>query len=214
MKTTLIASFTIVTMFSGVAYAADARIPVPLPTPAVQSGFFFNPYVGADYQYSSISYEAIPGTPYSYSDFFADSFNGGDVHVGARIHRYLGFEVGYFDNASSSKSNILGTSVGSSVKFDGWTLDALGYFPLGESDKFELIGLAGVARTTGKSSLTASSAVEGASSTETESRVGGGAEYWITSKINVRGMLVYQSADFEGVDNHIGIARLGVNYQF
>jgi len=144
----LITSLAAVTILTGTAYAAAAQ--------ATDSGFYFKPYVGADYQYASVSYKDISGTPYNYGDIFADSFNGGDVHIGARVHKYLGFEAGYFDTTHESKSTILGTTASSSVKLDGWTFDAMGYLPLGDSQKFELIGTAGVARTTASGSVTVS----------------------------------------------------------
>jgi hypothetical protein len=193
-------------MLSGAAYAAAA--------PTTDNGFFFKPYVGADYQYSSVDYKDIAGTNIGYGDIFADSFNGGDVHIGARVHKYLGFEAGYFDTASSSKSNILGTSLSSSAKFNGWTLDAMGYLPLGESQKFELIGLAGVARTTASGSITVNSVAYSASGSETKGRVGGGAEYWLTDNLNLRGTVVYQGADFGGIADDVIIASIGVNWQF
>src|ERR1700733_7448163 len=132
----------LVTIFAALAAFAVS------PALADDAGFFFKPYVGADYQYTDVSYQDITGTAYSYGDGFANTFNGGDIHVGARVSKYLGVEGGYYDNASSTKSNILGTTASSSVRFDGWTLDALGYIPLGASQKFELIGTTGLAYTT------------------------------------------------------------------
>jgi Outer membrane protein beta-barrel domain len=195
---------------SALAAASAQAAPAPKSTPD-DGGFFFKPYVGADYQYTSVDYNGVPGTPYNYGDGFADSFNGGDVHIGARVHKYLGFEAGYFDNASSSKTIANGLS--SSVKFDGWTIDALGYLPL--AAKFELIGTTGVAFT----SASGSAVINGTryslgSSSETEWRIGGGAEYWITENLNARGILRYQTADFNGIADNAVVASLGLNYQF
>jgi opacity protein-like surface antigen len=210
MKTILSTILITATLLTSTAYATDA--------PVSASGFFFKPYVGADYQYSSVSYKNIGNTAYSYGDILADSFNGGDVHIGARVHQNLGFEVGYFDNASESKSNILGTNATSSAKFDGWTLDAMGYLPIGESKKFELIGTAGLAIThasaTGSVTINSTTYTGSTSKTETEGRVGAGAEYWLTDNLNVRGLVRYQSADFSGLANDAVVASLGVNWQF
>jgi len=207
MKTTFIATLAAVTMLSGAAYAANA--------PATTSdGFFFKPYIGADYEYSNVSYNNVTGTGVSYGDIFADSFNGGDVHVGARIQKYLGFEAGYFDTASESKSNILGTSLSSSAKFDGWTLDAMGYLPVDDAQKFELIGTAGIARTTASGTITVSGTTYSANGSETKGRIGAGAQYWITDNLNVRGLVRYQDADFGGIANNVIVTSLGLNWQF
>lgn len=179
------------------------------------SGFFFKPYVGADYQYTSVSYQDIAGTPYNYGQGFAGGFNGGDLHLGARVNKYLGIEGGYYDNASSSKSNILGTTASSSVKFNGWTMDALGYIPLGSSQKFELIGTTGVAYTnTNGSALINGTRYSLGSSSEWEWRIGAGAEYWLTDNLNLRGLVRYQTADFNGIVDNAVVTSLGVNYQF
>ena len=207
MKTTFIATLAAATMLSGAAYAANA--------PATMSdGFFFKPYVGADYEYFSANYKDVPGTGVNYDDIFSDSFNGGDVHVGARVHKYLGFEAGYFDTASSNKSGLLGTTASSSARIDGWTLDALGYLPLGDSQKFELIGTVGLARTTAKGSVTISGTPYSANGSETKGRIGAGAEYWLTDNLNVRGLVRYQDADFGGLANNVIVTSLGLNWQF
>jgi len=199
-------SLAAVTMLSGAAYAASA----PATT---ADGFFFKPYVGADYQYTSVNFNSVPGTAYNYGDFFADSFNGGDVHVGARVHKNLGFEVGYFDTASSSQS--FSPTASSSAKLDGWTLDAMGYLPVDDAHKFELIGTAGIARTTASGSITISGTTYSlGSGSETKARVGAGAEYWITDSLNVRGLVRWQDADFGGAVNNAVIASLGLNWQF
>ena len=182
---------------------------------AVPVGFFFKPYVGADYQYISASYkDNIGGTGVSGGDLYADSFNGGDIHIGARVHKYLGFETGYFDTAHSSQSNILGTTVKSSAKLDGWTLDAMGYLPIGESQKFELIGTFGIARTTASGSARVNGTTYSENGSETKGRIGGGAEYWLTDNLNLRGLVRYQGADFGGFANDVIITSLGLNYQF
>lgn len=209
--------------FTAALALASAAFAVPTPgdtnTPSMGlNGFFFKPYLGADYQYTSVSYQDIGTTGYSYGDIFANSFNGGNVHIGARVHKNLGLEVGYFDNASESKSSILGTTATSSVKLDGWTFDALGYLPLGESQRFELIGTAGVAITSAKAkgSITISGTTYSgfASKTETEGRFGAGAQYWLTDHLNVRGLVRYQSADLGGVADSAIVSTLGLNWQF
>lgn len=169
---------------------------------AYASDFYFKPYVGADYDYTSINYND------NADSILSDSLSGGDVHIGARIHKYLGFEASYFDTASSSKNvGILNTN----VKLEGYTLDAMGYLPV--ADKVELIGTAGVSRL--KATLSLSGLLSGTGSDwETKARMGGGAQYWITDNLNVRGLVRYQGANFSGIVNNAVISSLGLNWQF
>lgn len=179
------------------------------------TGFFFKPYVGADYQYSDVSYKDISGTPYNWGDGFTSNFNGGDIHIGARVNKYLGVEAGYFDNASSSKNaTIAGLPANSSARFNGETLDALGYLPLGESQKFELIGTTGLAYTSASASGAVGANHLSLSQSEWEWRIGAGAEYWLTDNINARGLVRYQTADFSGVVDNAIVTSVGLNYQF
>lgn len=200
----LLLTFAAALALSGSAYAVST----PGDASAIPSGFFFKPYVGADYQYTSVNYKD------NGDQVLADSFNGGDVHIGARVHQYLGFEGGYSDTASSNKSNILGTGLNSSVKLEEWTLDAMGYLPIDQAHKFELIATAGIARVNAHGSLTIGAARESGNGWENDGRIGAGAQYWLTDNINVRGLVRYQGADFGGLASDAIISSLGVNYQF
>jgi len=204
MKTTFIASLAAATMLTGAAYAANAPV-------TMSDGFFFKPYVGADYQYSYLSYPSVDGL--SGSDFASDSMNGFDLHVGARVHKYLGIEAGYMWNETPSKNNILGTGINDKVNIKGFTLDAMGYLPVDEAGKFELIGTAGVSRLKGGAKFTGAF-VENDSESETKGRIGGGAQYWITDSLNVRGLVRYQGVNFSDSINNDTIASLGLNWQF
>jgi len=200
MKTTILATLLSVTLLSSASYAADESLS--------SYGFFFKPYVGADYDEYHVNYSNGNG------GVFADNFNGGDVHVGARVHKYLGFEVSYFDTASEDNSFVYsGTTLNTSAKLEGWTLDAMGYLPLDESQKFELIGTVGLARTAAKGTARAVSTVS-LSDTETKGRIGGGAQYWITDNLNVRGLVRYQDASFGGTIDDAIISTIGLNWQF
>src|ERR1017187_6299459 len=118
MKPILTTAIIAVSLFTSAAYAAPAK-----STPAASSnsmssagssmrdnGFFFKPYVGDDYQSPTLDYHGVTGSSFNYGQFFANSFNGGDVHIGARVHKYLGFEASYYQTASESKSALLGTT--------------------------------------------------------------------------------------------------------
>lgn len=185
-------------------------LPILLSTPVYAKDFFFKPYVGADYQYTHIDYEFEPINAVNGNKLLEDSLNGGNIHLGARVHNNLGFEAGYFLTENAGKSNILGSGLDSNVKLHGFTFDALGYVPV--TAKTELIGTVGLAHQTAKLSgtvLTASS-----SDSETKGRIGGGAQYWVNDNFNVRGLVRYQDADFDNTAKSAIIANLGINYQF
>ncbi len=174
------------------------------------NGFYFAPYVGGDYQYTWVNYAKSGGI--DYGDIFESSLNGGDVHVGARIHKYLGFEGSYYDTASAGRSNVLGTGIKTGIKFSGETLDAMGYLPV-EQTNAELIGVLGVARATVKDTAKGGGFTVRDNGAEYEPRVGAGAQYWVSDRLNVRGLLTYQDSGFEGFDNTL-ITNVGVNYKF
>jgi opacity protein-like surface antigen len=204
MKRILVTAVIAVSLIASAAFAGDSSAGDSLAA----NGFFFKPYVGADYDFYHVDYSN------GNSGVFSDSLNGGDIHVGARVHKYLGFEVSYFDTANESKDNVLGTSISTSAKLDGWSLDAMGYLPLGDSQKFELIGTVGLARTTAKGTASNGSTALSLSDSETKGRIGGGAQYWITDNLNVRGLVRYQDANFEGTIDDAVVYSLGLNWQF
>lgn len=200
MKTTFIAALTTATMLTSAAYAANAP-----------DGFFFKPYVGAAYDYVHANYRSQNGI--SGSDIASDSLNGADFHVGARIHKYFGIEGSYLWTADASKNNVLGTNINTKVNVRGFALDGMGYLPIDGAGKFELIGTIGVSRLTGGLSLSGSATGSGHES-EIKGRFGGGAQYWLTDNLNVRGLVRYQGADFSGDLNNAIITGLGLNWQF
>ena len=142
MKPIFATAIIAASLLASAAYAAPAT--TTMANTASANGFFFKPYVGADYDYLNINYSTIPGTSSDYGALASKSLNGGDVHVGARVHKYLGFEASYLATASSSKDNILGSGLNSSIKVSGFTFDAMGYLPIDAMPKLELIGTAGV----------------------------------------------------------------------
>lgn len=201
--------------FSKIIFIAMAIVPLsvqakPVPTPASlpadDYGFFFKPYVGADYDYIHANYN-------DGGDQVANnSMHGGDIHVGARLHKYFGVEASYVATTDAAKNNVLGTGINTKVNVRGATLDALGYLPL--ADKLEIIGTAGVSRLRGEMELKGAGGHISSSESETKGRVGGGAQYWLTDNLNIRGLVRYQGADFSGSLNNATIASLGFNWQF
>jgi len=214
MKPILTTAIIAVSLFASAAYAAPAK-----STPAASSdstssagssmasdGFFFKPYVGADYQYSSLSYKNGADKD------FSDTFSGGDVHVGARVHKYLGFEASYFDTAKGNKTNVNGSGVNTSTKYEGESLDAMGYLPLASS-KAELIGLVGVNHSKADISATNGVLSARAGGSKTFAEFGGGAQYWLNDNANVRLLERYEDISHNDVSSG-WVTSIGVNWQF
>ena len=154
-----------------------------------------------------------------------DSLDGLNIHVGNRFYKNLGVEFGYFRTKEESKSIANGTTVGSGivtavdfstdVKVQGIMLDGLGYLPLDKEGKFELIGTAGLSWS--KAEFTATIPGTGsidADESEIGFRVGGGAQVNFTDNINMRGLVRYQTADFDDVVDNAWTYGLGLNYSF
>lgn len=175
--------------------------------PVFTPDFFFKPYVGVDYDFVHADYKD------GGNQVLNDSLNGGDIHIGARIHKYLGFEGSYLWTADATKDNVLGTSVNTKVNVQGGAFDAMGYLPIGNS-KFELIGTAGVSYLKGDAGLNGAGGHLSLSKWETKGRVGGGAQYWITDNINLRGIVRYQGASFSSTLDDAIIYSAGLNFQF
>jgi opacity protein-like surface antigen len=198
-RTSALAVFTALT---SAAQAAPQNIPP-------SNRLFFKPYIGADYQYTHVNYQDDPSIGISGDDIANDTLHGANVHIGARLHKYFGLEAGYLRTDNVEKTNILGTGIDSKVRIDGFNVDAMFYLPL--SGKFELIATGGVSRLTQRSSFTS---VGSFKETETKGRAGGGAQYWLTDKLNLRTLVRYQDADFDGDADGAITATAGINYQF
>ncbi len=187
------------------------------------------PYVGIDlmrsvYDYNK-NYDIGGGLALDGDAILDDSLDGLSIHAGIRPHRNFGLELGYFRTREEGKNIAGGSLVGpgmvapadfsTDVKVQGLTLDGLGYLPLGEQERFELIGTAGVSWS--KAEITAT--VPGVGSSDVDEsefgfRVGGGAQFNIDENFNVRGLARYQSADFENVADNAWTYTLGLNYTF
>lgn len=202
----ILSALLLTTFIAGTAEAAPAYNNNP--------EFFFKPSVGIDYQYTHVNYDDIQGTGTIFDGnngdtVFSDSLHGANFHVGARVHRNLGFEAGYTITDEDDKSNVLGTGLDTSIQFSGFNFDVLGYVPVGDG-RLELIGTAGVTRFKVDANIGGVSADE----SEVNGRVGVGAQYWITDNINARGLVRYQGADFDGLAENAIIGNAGLNFQF
>lgn len=170
---------------------------------------FFKPYVGADYQYTSVDYQDDPTIGITGDSIADDTLHGVNMHVGARVHRYLGFEAGYLLTDNGTKKNVLGTGINTKTRLYGYNIDAMGYFPL--SGWFELIGTVGISRLTQKFGATGFRAEK---DTETKGRIGAGMQYWLTNNASIRAIVRYQGMNFDNSADGAVIADLGFNYMF
>lgn len=216
------------TIKSAAFVAALAALPL-FTSPAQAEGLKdLNPYVGIDVQRSVYNYsnEDLGGGIVIDNDtLLEDSLDGLNIHAGVRPYKHFGAELGYFRTREESKNISAGDTVGpglvagtdfsTDVQIQGITLDALGYLPLGEEERFELIGTAGLSWSKADGSLTIPG-VGSASVDESEIgfRIGGGAQVNLTDNVNVRGLARYQTADFDGVADNAWTYALGLNYSF
>ena len=164
-------------------------------------GFFFKPYVGADYQYTHLLDDNAGGA--SQANGFEQNLNGGNIHVGARVHKNLGVEVGYIENMEGKDS---GTKLQEHAPYG----DVMGYYPL--SPRLELIGTVGISKyhvlaNNSNSTKNDEFSVRG--------RYGVGAQYWLCDHVNLRSIARYEGEDFSGAgSNNSTQITAGVNVQF
>jgi opacity protein-like surface antigen len=169
------------------------------------NGLFFKPYIGGDYQYSDVKFKSDD------KGIFPNSYNGGDIHIGARVHEYFGVEGSIFATAKSTKDNVDGSGLKARAKLDGSALDLMGYYPI-PSTKAELIGSVGIARLQATEQATGVAAVK---DTETKARFGAGAQYWVSDHMNIRALVRYQDDNSRSSgESSIVTATIGVNWQF
>jgi hypothetical protein len=175
-------------------------------------------YAGVDYQYTSVTWEdielpTVPPTSINGSELFADSFSGAHLHVGARLTSLFGLELGYMWLPEQDKA--IGGGNNSSLRVHGVTLDGHVYFPMDPMGSFELIGLIGGAFLEGTAKLNGPSFGNIVDVDPDWSwRAGGGAQYRINPNLNVRGLVTYQSARFDGEVDHAINVNIGLNYLF
>ncbi len=200
-----------------------------LISPAHAEDIPFKPYIGLDLQHTSVdynnNYDIGGGLALDGETILEDGFNGANIHIGSRFHKYFGAELGYFRTQSESKDTASGATVGPStvatadfstdVKLQGFTLDALGYLPIDKEERFELIGTAGVSWIKGEVEAT----VPGVGSADVDDseigfRLGAGAQYNVTDNIDLRGLVRYQKVDFDNIADNAWTYSLGVNYSF
>ena len=213
-------------MVSTTACLITLTLCIPAQAAAPNGDDFFHPYIGFDLQRYSVDYDN------GFDAAMDDSLNGGNIHVGNRFNKYFGAEFGYFRTEEGNKSvnfdisGITGTPgdvlASTDVKMQGITLDGLGYMPIEDAGKFELIGTAGISWI--KADLTLNGTVNGVAGSisdyqsEFGLRAGAGAQYSFTDQVSLRGLVRYQSMKFDSsgfdITNHALIYSAGLNYSF
>jgi opacity protein-like surface antigen len=215
--------------------AALAALPLFTPPAQAENSVVFdnlNPYIGIDLQRTDYDYnsnyrnDTLPAGAFLDGNIvLEDALDGFNIHAGIRPHKYFGAELGYFRTKEEGKSISAGANVGpnntvatadfsTDVRVHGLTLDALGYLPLGEQERFELIGTAGLSWSKGELSGTDGTTTLDVDESEIGFRAGAGAQFNITDRVNVRGLARYQTADFDDVADNAWTYAVGLNFSF
>lgn len=201
---------------------------ISAPALAGSNDMRIRPYLGFDLQRTNYSYNenyAVPGGALNGETILEDTLDGGNIHIGARLGKYLGIEAGYFHNIDKDKDIAAGTLVGpgtialaafsTNVETKGFSLDLMGYIPIDQSSKLELIATGGLTYTQAEIELSSAAVgVDKADEDEFGFRLGGGLQYNITDDLNLRGLVRYQSADFEDAVEDAWTYSAGINYLF
>ncbi len=206
-----------------------AALLMTMPAQAQEFKPAFAPYVGLDLVHYNASYndnyDAGGGIFLDGDALLEDGLNGLNIHVGNRFSKHFGAELGYFRTRDEDRDIAAGAAVGPGVvaavpfqtktQLQGITLDALGYLPVGPEDRFELIGTAGLSWTKGEVELNVPGAGgDSVNESELGFRIGGGAQFNITDQVNVRGLVRYNTADFDNIADRAWVYSAGLNFSF
>lgn len=198
-----------------------------LAPPVAQAEMNLQPYIGFDIQRTDYSYNGNygigGGLALDGDTVLEDVLYGGNIHIGSRVFKNFGVELGYFRNREESENISAGDVIGpgtvaaadfsTDIKTHGFTLDGLGYLPVAE--RFELIGTAGLSWTDAEIELSVpGAAAADADEDEFGYRIGAGGQFHITDRLNARGLVRYQYADFDNVADNAWTASIGLNYSF
>ncbi len=159
------------------------------------NAFDVTPYVGLDANYSTVDRDS--GTNISPKNWSAAAI------LGARTDHY-GIELGYDHGKREHESN---AERRGSTRLSKYTIDLLGFQPLGCSGRWELVGSAGV--TFNK--------IDGHGGYKSDhgygERLGGGLQYALTENLAVRAMYHYNWIH-QSYINHTNEISLGLRYSF
>lgn len=191
-----------------------------LSAPAKAERFELKPYIGVDLQQNMTDYKSavVPGVGnVEGNDLFEDKLIGANIHAGIRPHENIGLELGFFKTQEGEQDFFIGvTPANSELSLQGFTLDAIGYLPLGAG--FDLIGSAGIIHTKADLKINTILGPDKLSESELEWRIGAGAQYQINDSLSTRAMIRYQPSDFTlygySVTDDIWTLSFGLNYHF
>lgn len=186
-----------------------AALMLAVPAQAEDFTPAFAPYAGFDVVHYNVSYKDDGDA------FLDDSLNGLNIHIGNRFSQNFGAELGYFRTRNESlNGDVGGVPFNSKVQLQGLTLDALGYLPVTTDKAVELIGTAGLSWTKADIKLSAPGVAEDGDDSEIGFRIGGGAQYNINDQINLRGLIRYNTADFDDSVDRNWVYSAGLNFNF
>lgn len=171
--------------------------------------FLLNPYIGADYGYSSLNFGN------KYDEFYADSFNSFGGVVGLKVLSMVSVE-GFYMQSDAEESQTWGSSkVATKLKLESYGVDLVGdVLNLGVVEVLSSIGYgyysADVTNTLSNSMETVRKKFEEEGN---GIRFGLGAQINPTSSIGIRGMFRYTITDMDAVKN-MKEFTLGIRYYF
>lgn len=171
----------------------------------------YSPYIGAELGSASVNYDSVAGL--DASSFYADSFTLATLHGGLELNERLALEAGYTRTDEKNQSFDFGGGVDGTTQtqFSTIHIDAIGKLPVTKKVKaLASLGLAHI-------NVDSSGVVSGTDFSDDDSdfgwRLGAGAQYKLSEKVDVRGMLRYMGTNLEGVEHTLEYA-VGVNYKF
>ena len=163
------------------------------------SDWRIRPVLGADYSYSMFSLSDDEG----YNMIAADDIHSFALSGGLKFNQHFGIEAFYQNTLVKAEHDLTGVE----SEFNAYGLDLVGYLPV--SEKFDLIGTAGVA----KYEVELSYAGESLTDDGIGGRIGFGGQYNFNNNISARFMARYNHIDIEGVDNMIDLTA-GFRFYF
>jgi hypothetical protein len=181
--------------------------------PSAAQPFLRGSYAGADLVFTHVDYGTINlgAGPIDAGTVFANDLWSGNVHVGMRLSDLFGIEAGYLWIPEADRAIFGGNT--SSVRVQGATLDGHVYLALDAARRFEAIGLIGASWLEAEAHLNGPSFGPGVIDKQAEWswRIGGGAQFWLSEYVSMRGLVVYQSADLNGEVDSALSTHVGVN---
>lgn len=157
------------------------------------------PYVAVDFQ--GLALDLADG----FGGAVEDEYGAINIAAGVRPHKNWGVELGYF--VSSEEENAAGTL---NSRVHGFSADLMGYLPLTDDEKFELLGNIGLGVTT----FDVETATVSADETEAKIRFGFGAQYHFSDNWAARARFNFTDAHADGVVDGFGTFGIGVAYKF